>query len=157
MRDFLVEMFEINAVANLEMLSNIEILPSPDDGLKYLSHLANCQYKWLDRLKVFPQPSLLDWWNPIYSADELRKHIIESSQHWVQYLSVANDEEIEIEMNYIGYDGNIWQSKLRDIAMQLIFHSYHHRAQMQMMIRTQGHRPAFIDYIGFKSKKTGTT
>jgi len=38
--------------------------------------------------------------------------------------------------------------------LQLIFHSFHHRAQMQTMIRVQGLKPAFIDYIGYKAKKT---
>ncbi len=157
MRDFLIEMFEINKDANIKMISSCQALPSPDECLRHLSHLANCQYKWLDRIKLFPEESKLDWWEPIYYANELPHHFKNSTQQWVDYLAEATDEEIETEKKYIGYDGSIWQSKLKDIALQLIFHSFHHRAQMQMMIRAQGGRPSFIDYIGYKSKKTGTT
>ena len=45
------------------------------------------------------------------------------------------------------------EARLIDIALQLNYHSIHHRAQMQMLIRQQGIEPDFIDYIGTKYKK----
>lgn len=150
-------MFGFNKEANIKMVSHVATLPSPEEGLKLLSHLANCQYKWLDRIKLFPEDSKLDWWIPEYTADELPEHFENSTQRWIDYLSKKSEEELEAEKKYVGYEGTIWESKLKDIALQLIFHSFHHRAQIQMMIRAQGHKPAFIDYIGKKQKKTGTT
>jgi len=41
-------------------------------------------------------------------------------------------------VEFIGYDGAKWKAELVDIALQLIYHSIHHRAQMQMLIRQQG-------------------
>ncbi len=52
MRTFLIEMFRLNQEANLKMVSAIRNLPSPEECLKHLSHLANCQYKWLDRINI---------------------------------------------------------------------------------------------------------
>ena len=156
MREFLIDMFEINKEANIRMVSDIKTLPSGEESIKLLSHLVNCQYKWIDRLKMFPEESGLDWWMPLYTTEELPKQFEESTQLWIEYLSNQSDDEIEMEKNYIGYDGSVWAAKLKDIALQLIFHSYHHRAQMQMMIRAQGQKPSFIDYIGYKAKKTGT-
>jgi uncharacterized damage-inducible protein DinB len=44
-------------------------------------------------------------------------------------------------------------AKLKDIALQLIFHSFHHRAQIQTLIRQEGKEPRFVDYIGDKYRK----
>jgi uncharacterized damage-inducible protein DinB len=44
-----------------------------------------------------------------------------------------------------------------DIALQLNYHSIHHRAQMQVLIRQQGMEPDFIDYIGTKYRKVTET
>lgn len=156
MRQFLTEMFGFNKEANIKMVSPVASLPSPEEGIKHLSHLANCQYKWLDRIQLFPEESKLDWWIPEYTAHQLPEHFEKSTQKWIAYLSEKSEDELEAVKKYVGYDGSVWESKLKDIALQLIFHSFHHRAQIQMMIRAQGQKPAFIDYIGKKQKKTGT-
>ncbi len=155
MKDFLIEMFVLNQDANIKIVSAIEKIDEQDECMKHLSHLANCQYKWLDRILIFPNESELDWWNPVYTHEELLNHFQKSTQLWISYLSDRTDDEIEVKKNYRGYDGSIWEATLKDIALQLIFHSFHHRAQIQMMIRAQGHKPGFIDYIGYKQKKTG--
>ncbi|MFZ1676412.1 MAG: DinB family protein [Saprospiraceae bacterium] len=156
MKDFLIEMFDINREANIKMVSAIKKLEVQAECLRDLSHLANCQYKWLDRIMIFPNESELDWWNPVYTPEELPFHFKESTQRWISYMSDMNEDELDLIKNYIGYDGSTWEARLKDIALQLIFHSFHHRAQIQMMIRAQGHRPGFIDYIGYKQKKTGS-
>jgi len=157
MRDFLIEMFEINLQSNLKMTTFIKDLPEPAEPIKLLSHLVNCQYKWLDRIRIFPEVSKLDWWEPVYDVQGLKEHFSESTNQWIQFLSEKTEEDIEEVIQYFGYDGTVWESRLRDIALQLTFHSYHHRAQIQMMIRAQGVNPKFIDYIAFKQKKAGAT
>jgi len=154
MKDFLIEMFGMNQEANLKMVSAIKKIPKQDEALKLLSHLANCQYKWLDRINVFPEESKLDWWEPVYIPEELPEHFVESTSNWINYLTELSEDDLEEIKNYIGYDGSTWEAKLKDIAVQLIFHSFHHRAQIQMMIRVQGFKPGFIDYIGYKQKKS---
>jgi uncharacterized damage-inducible protein DinB len=68
-------------------------------------------------------------------------------------LQDKTEEEIFAEVEFTGYDGGRWKARLIDIALQLNYHSIHHRAQMQMLIRQQGIEPDFIDYIGTKYKK----
>ena len=49
-----------------------------------------------------------------------------------------------------------WERVLRrtqDIALQLNYHSIHHRAQIQSIIRKQGIEPDFVDYIGTVYRK----
>ena len=77
----------------------------------------------------------------------------DSLQTWVNFLRNKSEEQIFSEVEFIGYDGGRWRAKLVDIALQLNYHSIHHRAQMQMLIRQQGMGPDFIDYIGTKYRK----
>ena len=51
--------------------------------------------------------------------------------------------------------GATWTARLADIARQLNFHSIHHRAQIQMLIRAQGIEPDFVDYIGTRYRRLG--
>ncbi|TMI86788.1 MAG: hypothetical protein E6H06_20475 [Bacteroidetes bacterium] len=74
-------------------------------------------------------------------------------QSWIDFHENKTEEQIFSEVEFIGYDGAKWKAELVDIALQLIYHSIHHRAQMQMLIRQQGMEPDFIDYIGTKYRK----
>lgn len=155
MKEFLIGMFNFNLDANLKMVSAVRELPANDEMLKHLSHLANCQYKWLERITLLPQAAALDWWTPVYTPEELGHRFSDSTTYWVEYLGSLDEHGIEKEIRYTGHNNSAWTANLKDIALQLIFHSFHHRAQVQMMIRAAGHKPAFIDYIGSKAHKKG--
>ena len=74
---------------------------------------------------------------------------------WIGYLDSVSEEELFSEKKFIGYDGAHWAVPLKDIALQLNYHSIHHRAQIQTIIRHQGLEPDFVDYIGTKYKRLG--
>ena len=95
----------------------------------------------------------LSWWEPVYPFEQLEEKWNESLQTWIKFLQNKNEEEIFDEIEFTGYDGGRWKARLLDIALQLNYHSIHHRAQMQMLIRQQGIEPDFIDYIGTKYQK----
>lgn len=155
MRDFLIEMFDLNQVANIKMVSALKKISTSEGSLRHLSHLVNCQYKWLDRILIYPETSLLDWWEPAYVLEDLPDQFIKSTHQWISFLKEKSEDELNSMIHYIGYDGSIWEVPLKDVVLQLIFHSFHHRAQIQMMIRAEGFQPGFIDYIGYKQKKSG--
>jgi len=52
--------------------------------------------------------------------------------------------------------GTMFAATIKDIALQLNYHSIHHRAQMQTIIRSQGLEPEFVDYIGTKYRRVQT-
>ena len=64
-----------------------------------------------------------------------------------------NEDELCKQTKFIGYDSGEWTAEIKDIATQLNYHSIHHRAQIQTLIRQQGLEPDFIYYIGTKYKK----
>lgn len=153
MVSFLQDIFRFNEDANLRLTEFVSQLPENGEMLRHLSHLANCQYKWLDRIRIYPGTSGLDWWLPEYSVDELRGHFRDSTAAWIDFLSERKEEDLGTAVPFIGMDGSNWEASVKDIALQLNFHSFHHRAQVNLLIRQAGHKPPFIDYIRTHSKK----
>ena len=100
-----------------------------------------------------PQAQQMDWWEPVYPLEALETEWSRSLEPWINYLNVKTDEEINQEVTFIGFDGGMYAATPKDIMLQLNYHSIHHRAQMQTIIRQQGLEPDFVDYIGTVYKK----
>lgn len=153
MRDHLIDSFLFNDGANKNMLKKINGLPDRDGCIKFFSHLINSQNKWMARiLRDFSSPQM-SWWDPVYPLEQLEEKWNDSLATWINLLQSKTEKEIFEEIEFTGYDGGKWKVRLVDIALQLNYHSIHHRAQMQMLIRQQGIEPDFIDYIGTKYQK----
>jgi uncharacterized damage-inducible protein DinB len=153
MREYLIDTFFFNDGANKNMLKKINELPGKESCIKFFSHLINSQNKWMARILQDSDAIEMSWWDPVYSLEELEKKWDESLKTWINFLQNKTEEEIFEEVEFTGYDGGRWKTRLVDIALQLNYHSIHHRAQMQMKIREQGIEPDFIDYIGTKYQK----
>jgi len=153
MKQYLIETFRFNDEANRKMIRKIMALPDASGSIRYMSHLINSQNKWLARIKEYPNNPAMDWWTPEYAPDELELKWTDSVHAWINYLEAHDEEHLFAEVKFIGYDGGHWASTPKDIALQLNYHSIHHRAQIQVLIRAQGIEPDFIDYIGTKYRK----
>lgn len=153
MKQHLLEMFAFNHTANEKMIEDIKDMGEKTKAIRLMSHLINSQNKWLARIQVYPDDPHLDWWEPQYEYDRLANELAKSNKAWIDFLEKKNEDQLEEEMRFIGYDEGHWAAQLKDIALQLIFHSFHHRAQMQTLIRAEGKEPRFIDYIGDKYRK----
>ncbi len=152
-RNYLIETFGYNSYANKMVLQKIALLPDQHTCIRLFSHLINCQYKWLDRLQCYPGVSSLDWWTPVYALHDLEKEWNRSTENWIQFLQTKTEAELDAYVQWIGIGNATYTAQLKDIPLQLNYHSIHHRAQMQTIIRQQGLEPDFVDYIGTKYKK----
>lgn len=152
-KEYLIDTFKFNDSANKKILVRIKELPEKEICVKFFSHLINSQNKWMARILQYPGNPQLDWWIPVYNLDELENEWDRSLQQWLKYLENLTEEEILEEKKFIGYDGGTWTAQVKDIALQLNYHSIHHRAQIQTIIRQQGFVPDFIDYIGTRFRK----
>ncbi|MBK5270694.1 MAG: DinB family protein [Bacteroidia bacterium] len=150
---YLLDTFNFNDKANRQMIEKIKQLPDNRAAVRYISHLANSQYKWMARIMQDPNAAKMDWWEPLYKSEDLETEWEKSLQLWIAYLENKTDEDIDTEVEFIGFDGGRWAAKPKDIALQLNYHSIHHRAQIQVLIRQQGLQPDFIDYIGTVYRK----
>jgi uncharacterized damage-inducible protein DinB len=155
MKTYLLDTFQYNNQTNLQLLTKISNLPDPAETVRLFSHLINSQYKWMARLKQDPAVREMSWWDPVYPISDLATEWQKSLSEWTQYLSAQTEEGLGTEVSFIGFDGTIWAATPADIALQLNYHSIHHRAQMQTLLRQQGIEPDFVDYIGTRYRKIG--
>ncbi len=153
MKQYLIDTFVFNDRANRMVLARILELPDKREAVRFFSHLINSQYKWMARIIRDPGAPEMDWWNPVYAFEDLETKWIDSLRLWLDYLGARTEEQMYEERRFIGFDGGEWAAPLKDIALQLNYHSIHHRAQIQSVIRAQGLEPDFVDYIGTVYRK----
>jgi uncharacterized damage-inducible protein DinB len=155
LKTYLIETFQFNSRTNKKLLKKIEKLPDQKECIRFFSHMINSQYKWMARIVQDPKAPAMSWWDPIYPFEDLRQEWDKSLNLWIDYLQPKTETELSREVEFIGFDGGKWAASPKDIALQLNYHSIHHRAQIQMLIRAQGFEPDFVDYIGIKYRKIG--
>jgi len=153
MKTYLIDTFRWNDQANRQILSKIKELPEPEKPIKFFSHLINSQNKWIQRIEVFPKDPNLDWWKPVYALEQLEPEWEKSLKAWLDLIEGKSEEELFQEVKWVGVNGSVYTGPLKDIALQLNYHSIHHRAQIQLIIRKQGLEPDFVDYIGTVYRK----
>lgn len=155
MKEYLIDTFRFNDRANREILRKITEIPEPDECVRFFSHLINSQRKWMARILQDPNAPGMSWWDPYYSIENLLNEWEDSLQAWIRMIEEKTEEEILAEVEFSGFDGARWSAKFKDIALQLNYHSIHHRAQIQALIRSQGLQPDFVDYIGTVYRRIG--
>jgi uncharacterized damage-inducible protein DinB len=153
LNSYLIETFHYNDQTNKKLLGKIILLNKDTEAVKLFSHLINSQYKWMARIMQNPDAPQLSWWEPVYQFDELETEWTKSLTPWLEYIAKKTEEELSTEVSFIGFDKALWAATPKDIALQLNYHSIHHRAQIQTIIRQQGIEPDFVDYIGTKYRK----
>jgi uncharacterized damage-inducible protein DinB len=153
MKQYLIETFRFNDLKNRELLLKIGQLTDKAESIRLFSHLINCQYKWHARMTGDPNAKLMSWWEPVYDEERLAPEWEKSLNIWLHYVGSLTDDELYAERSFIGFDDSLWAATPLDVALQLNYHSIHHRAQIQMLIRQQGLEPDFVDYIGTKYRR----
>jgi uncharacterized damage-inducible protein DinB len=153
LNSYLIDTFNYNDQTNKKLLGKIKMLNDQTEAVKLFSHLINCQYKWMARIGQEPNAGKLSWWEPVYEFDNLEVEWAKSLNLWLKYIAGKTEEELSNEVEFIGYDNTRWAATPKDIALQLNYHSIHHRAQIQTILRQQGIEPDFVDYIGTKYRK----
>ena len=153
MKQHLIDTFKYNDYANKKVLAKIRELPDKEESIRYFSHLVNSRNKWIVRISQYPQAPKLDWWEPAYPLDQLEDRWDKCLRAWLELLDSKSEDEIFEEVRVVGDNGTHYAIKLKDIALQLNYHSIHHRANIQAFIRAQGLEPDFVDYIGTAYRK----
>lgn len=153
MRQYLLDTFHYNDVANKKQLVQIAQLKDKTEAIKLYCHLINSQRKWMARIMQDPKSPSMSWWEPVYKEEELYAEWKKSLTPWIDYINANTEEAIREEVTFSGYDGGKWAATPLDIMLQLNYHSIYHRAQIQTIIRQQGLEPDFVDYIGTKYRK----
>lgn len=154
LKKYLSDTFKFNESANLKLLKQIKELPDKTEASRLFSHLIISQNNWLKRIQNENDKTVTSWFEPEIKFDELEEKWKASNTDWIDFLNSKSEDEIYSEIVFYGSDGiSKWEVPIADIALQLCYHSFHHRGQIQAIIRRQGLTPAFLDYIGTKGKR----
>jgi len=148
MKEYLIDTFAFNDWANKKIIEKMKEMPEPGEVIRLVSHLINSMKKWMARIGNDPKQAEMSWFDPVYEYGELETKWNECLGLWMNYLESHSEEDIHNEIRFIGFDGSTFSALPKDMALQLNYHSIHHRAQICTMIRLQGLEPPFIEYIG---------
>lgn len=155
MRAHLIDLYRYNEAANRKLIATIAQLPEQAPAIHLMSHLVHSQDKWLARLAQDPAANQRPWFGPPFPLEVLEDEWARSVAAWIAYLESKTEADVQAVVQWEGYDGARWEAQLCDIALQLNFHSIHHRAQIQTLVRAQGLEPEFLDYIGTRYRRLG--
>ena len=155
MKSHLLDLYHYNDGANRKLIATIAKLPAPAEPIRLMSHLVHSQDKWLARLANDPNANKREWFGPSFPIAALEREWASSVAVWIEFLESMTEADLQTLVQWEGYDGAQWEAKLCDIALQLNFHSIHHRAQIQTIVRQQGLEPEFLDYIGTRYHRLG--
>jgi uncharacterized damage-inducible protein DinB len=147
MKQYLINTFRFNDWAHRKMLAATLEMTDKKEAAAIFSHIIAVQDKWMRRAKNDPSEAELKWWD-IFEYDELETRWAASLNEWIEYLAGLEDGDVESQVAYApGPDDNGSSQSLRDIVLQLNYHSIHHRAEIGLRIRDQGLQPPAMDYI----------
>lgn len=152
-KEYLIATFRYNDWANQQAIKLLAQLPAPAEAIRLFSHLITSQRKWMARLSAAPAEATMAWFEAPYAREELAAHWQESLAAWLTYLEQMPEEELQRRVHYVGGDGQPYFSTVQDIALQLNYHSIHHRAQISLLARQQNIAPPFLDYVGVSRTK----
>ena len=90
----------------------------------------------------------LNWFGSVFPVEEIEKIWGESISAWITFSEKIDSSELEdlVIIKRKENDKN-YSTKLKEIMLQLNYHSMHHHAQVNRIIRQQGQTPPITDYI----------
>lgn len=149
MKQHLIETFRYNDWANRQTLEMIRRMPRPDGAVRLFSHIITSQEKWMARIRKDQSESSLGWFAGPAPMEELASKWSASLAAWLDFLETESDESLARAIDFVTTEGEAHSVPLREIALQLNYHSIHHRAQISLLAREQGLNPPFIDYMAY--------
>jgi len=110
-----------------------------------MGHIVAARRVWLFRfgvltnnVELFPRETKLT---------ELPRQISEMEASWSAYLDQLNDAELSRVFEYQSYEGQRFRNTIEEILTQLFGHSWYHRGQIALLLRSIGAEPAVTDYV----------
>jgi uncharacterized damage-inducible protein DinB len=110
------------------------------------AHIVAARRLWLFRLGVsdesprelFPQAVAFETLAP--AAEKMHAE-------WLNYLSRMDDGELGRVFDYRSFDGPWFRNTVEDTLTQLFGHSWYHRGQIALLLRSGGGEPAATDFV----------
>ena len=110
-----------------------------------LSHIIAARRMWLFRFGVVKENA--DLFPKEISLDDLPDQLSEMETLWSGHLSQLDDTQLARVFEYRSYEGPRFRNTVEEILTQLFGHSWYHRGQIAMLLRSIGAEPAVTDFV----------
>jgi uncharacterized damage-inducible protein DinB len=144
--------FEYEQDVHLKTLASLNDVPDElrqangfQKAIKLFAHIVAARAMWLHRFGVSAEPAEL-FPGQVDLAD-LPGRLDQMQAAWSAYLQNLNDADLQREFEYQSYEGPRFRSSIEDILTQLFGHSWYHRGQIAMLLRSIGAEPAVTDFV----------
>jgi uncharacterized damage-inducible protein DinB len=116
------------------------------------AHMASSEWMWLQRCQGespmrFPKGEdfanlqmLVDWWNEVHAQVD-------------QYIASISDDNLNIEVTYLGPDGKRRTRRVWHMLLQVPNHQTDHRSQIATMLGSMGLDVPQTDLVVFLSER----
>ncbi|MGI9547161.1 MAG: DinB family protein [Flavobacteriaceae bacterium] len=146
MKSFLNQLFDYNFYCNKKLIDECNKLAKvPEKSHSLFSHILNAHHIWNARIlnseieyEVWQEHPVKNWGDIHYENQRSSFEII------------TNTENFEQRIDYENTEGRLYTNTLHDVLFHIINHSTHHRSQIAMDFRNNGHEPIKLDYIFYK-------
>ncbi len=154
MKQYLIDIFRFNDWANKLTLEAMQKMSDSKESVNLFSHIIRAQDKWMRRIEQDPAETRIKWFDTPYPADELSARWNASLNEWLNFLSGLESEDLNGQIRFAPMaDEPEGVNQLRDVVLQLNYHSILHRAQICLRLHDQKIEPPHVDYIYYVQEK----
>jgi uncharacterized damage-inducible protein DinB len=143
-------LFRWDAWANGRVIGALEALKAPPRrAVDRMAHVCRAQELWLSRMgngewaegrSLFPEGADLE---------EVALDAQVLAARWAQVFRVLRDDSLDETIVYNTTEGEPFETRRRDILLQLTHHGSYHRGQVAVDMKGEGHACPATDYIFF--------
>ena len=147
-----IHLFNYNNRASKETIKSIKMLPEPSDRIvSLISHLIASQEIWFNRT-IEKKHGITPW--EVYSIDKCIEKSDLITERWINFLEHTSDDGLNKIIHYSNTKGDKFENPVKDILTHIINHSTYHRAQIALLVKEAGGKPAVTDYITYARSVT---
>ncbi len=142
------QLFEYNHWANrayLDLLAGDSELGGRPRAV--LAHILGTQQIWLARLKRESAAEDLAW--PDWTYEQCAERLEQLVRDWEAYLLRLNLPILYTTVAYTNAAGEVFETRISDILMQVVQHAAYHRGQLAVWLREAGRTPPQTDYVHY--------
>ena len=113
-----------------------------------MAHIAAARELWLFRLGMAARGPAADEFFPAdVTLAALGSRVDDIEAAWSAFLARLDDAELSRPFEYQSFEGQWYQNTVADILTQLFGHSWYHRGQIALLLRSLGAEPASTDLV----------
>jgi uncharacterized damage-inducible protein DinB len=143
-----IHLFNYNNQATKETIQSIKLLPEPSDRIiSLISHIIAAQEIWFNRT-INKNHDITPW--EVYSNNECSEKSDLITERWINFLEHTSDDGLDKIIHYTNTVGDKYENTVKDIITHVINHSSYHRAQIALLLKDAGGKPAVTDYIVYQ-------